>query len=81
MRNTLLFILAGTLINILLMAGCFLLFLVIYSVFLHSRIGDGAMAWVLTIIFLAALAVSLIIYQRVIKIIMRKINNRQISNG
>ena len=52
----------------------FVLFLVIYSRFLHTRLPEGSLIWVLTVIFLAALAASFFIYRMAIKIIMKKID-------
>ena len=72
--NTFLFILGGTLLNILIIATFFIIFLVIYSNFLHARLPEGGIAWVLTVLFLAAIAASFFIYRLVIKIIMKKIN-------
>ena len=80
-RWTLLFILAGTLINILLMVTCFILFLVIYSRFLHLIMPESGLAWVLAILFLAALAVSFFIYRFLVKFILKKTNIHQTLSG
>ena len=50
----------------------FVIFLAIYSRFLHTHLPEGSLVWVLTVIFLAALAASFFIYRFVIKIVMKK---------
>ena len=72
--NTFLFVLAGTLLNIFLMAFFFVLFLFAYSIFLHKYMPEGAVIWVLAVLFIVALAASFFLYRLLIKIIMRKLN-------
>ena len=72
--NTILFVIVGTLLNILLMALFFILFLVIYSIFLHEYMPEGAVIWVLAVLFIVALTASFFLYKLLVKIIMRKLN-------
>ena len=72
--NTLLLVLGGTLLNIFLMAFFFILFLVIYSVFLHEHMPEAAAIWVLAVLFIVALAASFFIYKQFVKIIIKRFN-------
>ena len=71
--NTLLFILGGTVFNILVTLLCFILFLVIYGYF-QSFLPESSAAWILPVIFIASIVVSFFIYRLAIKIIMKKVD-------
>ncbi|MCL2006914.1 MAG: hypothetical protein FWG77_02395 [Treponema sp.] len=70
--RTLLYILLGTFLNVVLILFCFIIFLVIYSVFLHSRLPENGIAWVLSILFIAALGISLVLYRLIMKRLIKK---------
>ena len=72
--NTFLFILGGTVFNVLITVFCFVVFLVIYSKFLYGRIGDNSVAWVLPVFFVASIAFSFLAYRLAIKIIIKKVD-------
>ena len=74
--NTLLFILGGTVFNILVTVLSFLLFWVLCSIFIIPRLPPDSTAWtwVITAVFIAAIVVSFLIYRLTIKILMKKID-------
>ena len=72
--NTLLFILAGTVFNIIITMSCFLILLIIYSKFLSGRIGESISAWVLPVFFIAAIVAAFFIYRLAVKIIIKKVD-------
>ena len=72
--NTLLFILGGTVFNILITVFCFILFLLIYSKFLYPRLPESSAAWALPIIFVASIVTSFFIYRMAVKLMMKKVD-------
>jgi uncharacterized membrane protein len=72
--NTLLFIIGGTIFNVLVTMICFLLFLVIYSKFFYNRVGESVAAWILPVFFAGAIAASFFAYRLAIKILMKKVD-------
>lgn len=72
--NTLLFILGGTLFNILVTVMSFLALMVLYSRFLHPRLPETASAWALPVIFLASIVISFLVYRLVMNAIMKKVD-------
>ena len=72
--NTLLFILVGTIFNIIITVSFFFIFLFIYSKFLYGRIDESATAWILPVFFIAAIVVSFLVYRLAIKIMLKKID-------
>ena len=70
--NTLLFILGGTVFNIIVTALCFVLFMVIYARF-HTSFPEGSIAWVLPVIFVTSIITSFLVYRCVVRFIMSKI--------
>ena len=72
--NTVLFILAGTVFNILITVLSFLIFLVIYTKFFYARAPETSVAWILPVIFLASIVASFLVYRFVIKFIMKKVD-------
>ena len=72
--NTLLFILGGTIFNILTTVICFLLLLVLYSSVLAPLLPENSGAWMLPISFIAAIVASFFIYRLAIKLLMKKID-------
>ena len=71
--NTLLFVLGGTVFNILITIICFLFFLVIFFRFLQPNLPDSASGVALPVIFVVSIVVSFLVYRMVIKIIMKKV--------
>ena len=72
--NTLLFILGGTIFNILVTIISFLIFLIIYSRFLYSLLPENAIAWVIPVIFTGSILVSFFVYRMVLNKIMKKVD-------
>ncbi|GHT85025.1 hypothetical protein FACS1894137_08800 [Spirochaetia bacterium] len=72
--NTLLFVLAATLINIALTLIIFLGFYLLYAVLLSSRLPANSVIWCLALLFLAALVVSFLVYQALLKLFIRKMD-------
>ena len=72
--NTLLFILGGTVFNVLTTVLCFLLLLVLYSSVLASLLPENSGAWMIPIAFIASIVASFFIYRLAIKLLMKKID-------
>jgi hypothetical protein len=72
--NTLLFILGATVFNILVTVVCFTALLVLYARFIASLLPEGGQAWGFPLIFIAAIALSFLIYRVVLKQLMKKID-------
>jgi len=71
--NTLLFVIGATIFNMLTTIACFIALLVLYSKVLIPIIPEKGQAWGLPLIFIAAIAVSFVIYRLLIKLLMNKI--------
>ncbi|MCL1837682.1 MAG: leader peptide processing enzyme [Treponema sp.] len=71
--NTVLFILGATLFNIIITVGFFLLLLTAYAKFLMRLLPDAAQAWSFPLIFIAAIAISFVIYRFALKLLLKKI--------
>ena len=72
--NTLLFILAATLANITVTLISFLVFYLLYAVLLSPRLPPDSVIWCLALIFLAALVVSFLVYQALLKLFIKKVD-------
>jgi len=72
--NTLLFILGGTVFNIIITVLCFIVFLVIYSAVLLPVLPEDSAAWALPIIFVASIAVSFFVYRLAVNLVTKKID-------
>ena len=72
--NTLLFILGGTVFNILITILCFLLLLLIFGRFIYPLVPESAASWMLPVIFLLSIAVSFVVYRLVVKAISKKVD-------
>jgi hypothetical protein len=72
--NTLLFILGGTVFNILVTIACFVVLLVIYGKLVYPRLPENSASWAMPVIFIAAIAVSFVVYRVVIKMVMKKVD-------
>ena len=78
--NTVLFIIGGTVFNVLVTIITFLFFLFIYSRFLYGRVSESAAAWLMPVFFAASIAVSFFVYRFVVKIVMKKIDVEKYFN-
>jgi uncharacterized membrane protein (DUF485 family) len=72
--NTLLFILAATVFNIIVTVICFTALLLFYAKFLAPRIPGEGQAWGFPAIFIAAIALSFVIYRLVLKQLLKKVD-------
>ena len=72
--NTLLFILGGTVFNVLITILCFIIFLAIYSRFLYPVLPESSATWALPVIFVASIAASFFVYRQAVKIITKKVD-------
>jgi pilus assembly protein TadC len=72
--NTLLFLIGGTIFNVLVTIICFLLLLLIYSNFIYGNVSESVAAWALPVFFVGAIAASFFIYRLAIKMLMKKID-------
>ena len=72
--NTLLFILGGTVFNILTTIVCFIILLVIYSRFLYPLLPESGAAWALPIIFVASIVASFFVYRQAVKMVTKKVD-------
>jgi hypothetical protein len=71
--NTLLFILGATLFNILVAIISFVLLLLLYIRFIMIIIPEDGRSWGFTLIFLASLAISFMVYRIVLKHLLGKV--------
>jgi energy-coupling factor transporter transmembrane protein EcfT len=79
-----LFMLAATVFNIVITILCFLILMLIYTVFVVPHIPDNVSSYGFPIIFLASFFISFLAYQKALKLYLKKhpmkdreINNRQ----
>lgn len=75
--NTLWFILGATVFNILITLVSFVLLLVLYVRVLSPLLPESAAAWGFPVLFLAAIALSFLIYRLVLKQLLKRINVEQ----
>jgi hypothetical protein len=72
--NTLLFVLAASLVNIALTVASFLLLYLPYALLLAPRLPPSSVIWILALLFLLALALSFIVYQALLKLFIKKVD-------
>jgi Co/Zn/Cd efflux system component len=72
--NTLLFILGATVANILITIISFFLLYILYAKFIAPRFSPDSVLWGMMIIFVAALAISFIVYQTLLKLLIKKVD-------
>jgi hypothetical protein len=78
--NTILFIIGGTVFNVLVTVITFLVLFIICSKLLIGRISEDAYGWLLPVIFVASIAASFFIYRLVIKIVTKKVDVEKYFN-
>jgi hypothetical protein len=71
--NTLLFILGATVFNVLTTVVCFLGLFLFYARFLVPLLPEEGQAWGFPVVFIAAIALSFVIYRLVLKQLMKRI--------
>ena len=74
--NTLLFILAGTVFNILITILSFVLLWVLAGLLIIPRLSQDSAAWgwLMPATFIAAIIISFLVYRLIIKILMKKVD-------
>jgi len=72
--NTLLFVLAATLFNIIVAVVSFILLLLLYAKFINPIVPEGALSWAFTLIFLASIAISIFVYRFALKYFLTKVD-------
>ncbi|GHV69208.1 hypothetical protein AGMMS49928_10760 [Spirochaetia bacterium] len=74
--NTLLFILGATVFNILITIVCFVILFIVYAKFMLPLFPEDSAAagWGFPVIFIAAIALSFVIYRVVLKQIVKKVD-------
>jgi len=72
--NTILFILGATLFNIIVTVTAFLALLTAYARLLMRRLPDSVDAWFVPLLFIAAIAVSFVVYRFSFNLLLDKID-------
>jgi hypothetical protein len=72
--NSLLFVLAATVVNIVITLACMLLLLVLYARFIAPHLPQESAAWGIPVIFIGAVVISFLIYRAGIKFFSKKID-------
>jgi len=72
--NTLLFILGGTVFNILVAIISFVILILLYIRFVMDLIPEAERAWGFTFIFIASMVISFVVYRVVFKYLLKKVN-------
>jgi len=73
-NNTIVFIICGTIFNIIVTVVCFFLFLFIYARVLYPVLPEGSLEWFLPANFVASIVASFLIYRQVMKVLMKKVD-------
>jgi hypothetical protein len=72
--NTLVFILAATVFNILVTIVCFLVLFILFVKFLAPIMPETAAGWGFPIIFIGSIALSFLVYRVLLKFLLKKFN-------
>jgi len=72
--KTILFIIGGTVFNIVVTIFCFAVFLFLYSRFLFPLLPEGSIDWMLPVNFVASITASFLIYRQAIKVISKRVD-------
>jgi hypothetical protein len=72
--NTLLFILGGTVFNVLITVVFFIILFALYGRFLFPMLPEDSAAWALPVIFVASIAASFFVYRQAVKMVTKKID-------
>jgi Kef-type K+ transport system membrane component KefB len=78
--NTLLFILGATLFNVIVAVVSFLILIILYGKFLSPIMPESGHGWAFSLIFIAAIAISIFVYRIVIKRLVNKIDVEKYFN-
>jgi len=72
--NTVVFILVATLFNVIVTILSFIILLVLYSKFIYPLIPESILSWIMPVLFIASIVISYLVYKKVIKILMKRMN-------
>jgi Na+-driven multidrug efflux pump len=72
--NIVLFIICGTVFNIIVTMASFLAILILYSKLLYSRLPKNGAYWILPAGFLISIVISFLIYRSAMKIFKKKVD-------
>jgi drug/metabolite transporter (DMT)-like permease len=72
--NTALFMIGATIFNLVLLFAIIILALLGITALFRDRLGPGTMSILLIVVFLAAMVGSFLIYNRIVKLISRRID-------
>lgn len=74
--NTLLFVLGGTIFNIIITILCFIVLLALCGIFLFPRLSADSpvQGWAMAGIFIVSILASFLVYRLAIKIIIKKVD-------
>ena len=72
--NTILFILAGTLFNVIVAVACFILLFILFVNFIVDAVPEDARVWVLVFFFIASIAASFFAYRGLINFLIKKVD-------
>ena len=71
--NTLLFVLGATVFNVIIAVISFISFFTLYAKFIMPIVSENSYSWSFTLIFLASLAVSFLVYRLTLKFLLKKV--------
>ena len=71
--NTLLFVLAATLFNIIVTIVSFAVLLLLYAKFIMPMLPENIRVWGFPIIFIASIVISFFVYRFLLKLLMKKV--------
>ncbi|MCL2759271.1 MAG: leader peptide processing enzyme [Treponema sp.] len=72
--NTILFILGATLFNVIVAVISFIILALFYGNFIISLIPESGQAWGFSLVFLASIAISILVYRIVLRYFLTKID-------
>ena len=75
--NTILFILGATLFNTIVAVISFIILFILYGKFIVPKISETGYNWGFSLIFIAAIAISIFVYRAVLNYFIKKINVEQ----
>jgi len=75
--NTILFILGATVFNVIVAVISFIILIMLCAKFILPRIPETGYSWAVSLILLASIAISILVYRAVLKFFLTKIDVEQ----
>ena len=72
--NTILFLIGGTIYNIIITIVCFFFLWIIFSTYLYPMLPESISNWIWPIIFVAPIVASFFVYKLTLDFIMKKVD-------